>query len=70
MSFSGQALRSSHLAFALRTACLSELDGPPELEAVGSVVSFARNETLFEEGGEIAACYKVVSGRGPALPRD
>jgi len=40
----------------------TEFDAPPELEAVGSVVNFARNETIFGEGEEITASYKVLSG--------
>jgi len=46
----------------LPTARSMEFDAPPELEAVGNVVSFARNETIFDEGEEITASYKVVSG--------
>jgi CRP/FNR family nitrogen fixation transcriptional regulator len=40
----------------------SRLGGPAELEAVGSIVNFARNETLFDEGEEMTAFYRVVSG--------
>jgi CRP/FNR family nitrogen fixation transcriptional regulator len=46
----------------LPTARSIEFDAPAELDAVGSVVSFARNETIFDEGEEITASYKVVSG--------
>jgi len=59
MSFSGQALR------AIRPApppSMLVVEAPPELEAVGSVVNFARNATIFDEGGEVTASYKVVSG--------
>ena len=65
MSFSGQALRSVRPVLPpsmLPTARSMEFDAPPELEAVGNVVSFARNETIFDEGEEITASYKVVSG--------
>jgi len=67
MSFSGQALQS--LRPVLLPSMLTpgvvrqtEFDAPPELEAVGSVVNFARNETIFGEGEEITASYKVLSG--------
>jgi CRP/FNR family nitrogen fixation transcriptional regulator len=67
MSFSGQALQSIRPVLPpsmlnSSTARLNEFDAPPELEAVGSVVSFARNETIFDEGEEITASYKVMSG--------
>lgn len=67
MSFSGQALRTIRPVLPpsmlpTGTARLTGFDAPPELEAVGSVVSFARNETIFDEGEEITATYKVVSG--------
>ena len=66
MSFSGQALQSA-LQSASRpplgaSGAQSQFDGPPELEAVGSVVNFARNATIFDEGSEITASYKVISG--------
>jgi CRP/FNR family nitrogen fixation transcriptional regulator len=32
------------------------------LEAVGTVCNFARNETIFDEGEDLSASYKVVSG--------
>ena len=65
MAFSGQALRSVRPVLPpsmLPTARSMEFDAPPELEADGNVVSFARNETIFDEGEEITASYKVVSG--------
>jgi len=62
MSFSGQALRSTPHAGIAFAAPSSQFDSPPELEAVGSVVDFVRNETIFNEGEEITASYKVVSG--------
>ncbi|HWA88782.1 MAG TPA: helix-turn-helix domain-containing protein [Rhizomicrobium sp.] len=37
-------------------------DEPDELGAMGTVCSFARNETIFDEGEEMSASYKVVSG--------
>jgi CRP-like cAMP-binding protein len=39
-----------------------EFESPPELEAVGSVANFARNEIIFGEGEENTSSYKVVSG--------
>ncbi len=35
---------------------------PDELDAVGTICAFARNETLFDEGDEMTASYRVVSG--------
>src|SRR5215831_8605847 len=35
---------------------------PAELNALGTVCHFARNETIFSEGEEMSASYKVVSG--------
>jgi len=62
MSFTGQALRSTPRAGIAFVAPSAQFDGPPELEAVGSVVNFGRNETIFNEGEEITASYKVISG--------
>jgi CRP/FNR family nitrogen fixation transcriptional regulator len=40
----------------------SRVDEPAELNTVGTVCNFARNETIFSEGEDMTATYKVVSG--------
>lgn len=67
MSFSGQAHQTIRPVLPpsmlpTGTARLAEFDAPPELEALGSVVSFPRNGTIFDEGEEITASYRVLSG--------
>lgn len=59
MSYAGQA------ALAPRQfAPLAALPpgGSDELDAMGTVCTFARNETIFDEGTHMSASYKVVSG--------
>jgi CRP/FNR family nitrogen fixation transcriptional regulator len=48
---------------ATATSTVSAID--PDLRAlqqVGVKVRFARNETIFSDGDEASACYKVISG--------
>jgi CRP/FNR family nitrogen fixation transcriptional regulator len=40
----------------------SRADEPVELNTLGTVCHFSRNETIFGEGEEMSASYKVVSG--------
>ena len=74
MSFSGLAVQSSpspfspSIATAVRyraeaTPRLQNAGGEPtQLAALGAVCSFSRNETIFDEGDEVTAFYKIASG--------
>jgi CRP/FNR family nitrogen fixation transcriptional regulator len=72
MSFAGQTIQAA-TKFAPHSALHRRLpeagrrptvgaDGPEELDAVGTVCSFARNETIFDEGEDMSASYRVLSG--------
>ena len=70
MSFSGQTVHASPsyapACHAMRAVARGKhnpvADEPVELNTLGTVCNFARNETIFSEGEEMTASYKVVSG--------
>jgi CRP/FNR family nitrogen fixation transcriptional regulator len=71
MSFAGQATQSAKFAPLAAIQGLSaeaglrqtvQPGGPEELDAVGTVCTFARNETIFDEGEDMSASYRVLSG--------
>jgi CRP/FNR family nitrogen fixation transcriptional regulator len=72
MSFSGQTAEVYLPRHALpagtgaeaNPAARSVIDArePPEFAALGTVCTFSRNETIFDDGESVGAFYKVVSG--------
>src|SRR6185503_10588236 len=74
MSFSGLAVQASPSRFSSSSATtfrfraepaprLQNAEGEPnQLAALGAVCSFSRNETVFDEGDEVTAFYKIASG--------
>ena len=58
MSYAAQTARN----FATMAAFQARPSEPDELDAMGTICTFARNETLFDEGDEMSVSYKVVSG--------
>ena len=74
MSFSGLAVQpssnrfppSAATAVRFRAERAPQLHGaggePNQLAALGAVCSFSRNETIFDEGDEVTAFYKIASG--------
>jgi CRP-like cAMP-binding protein len=52
-----------NMAAALNVASRTQPVAPPDaLRAIGSIVHFSRNETIFNEGDEAAFSYQVISG--------
>jgi len=74
MSFSGLAVQASANRFSAATAVTVRFRAesspraqngggePTQLAALGAVCSFSRNETIFDEGEEVTALYKIASG--------
>lgn len=72
MSYAGQTAQKIHVFSPLAAVQSRSIDTgrkvaasasePEGLDAVGTVCTFARNETIFDEGQDISSSYKVVSG--------
>lgn len=74
MSFSGLAVQPSPSRTSLPAATAVRFRAEPapqpqtvagepnQLAALGAVCTFSRNETVFDEGDEVTAFYKIASG--------
>ena len=61
MSYAGHTAQAAR-NFAPVAAFQGRPSEPDELDAMGTICTFARNETLFDEGKEVSASYRVLSG--------